>query len=170
MARREEQGYPLGIVEAAVGPVPPAGSTPSLGAEPAPTEPATLVLELGCEELPAEELQSALAQLQRGVPTMLQRSRLQHGGIRVLGTPRRLAVMVQDLAPRQAGSALRLRGPPVTAAFDAAGKPTAALHGFCKKQGVTGAGRAGRRSLAADRADSAPRARARSQRGLVECV
>ena len=46
------------------------------------------------------------------VPALLDRLRLGHGGVRVEGTPRRLAVIVQQLAGRQSSAAERLRGPP----------------------------------------------------------
>lgn len=130
LTRREEQGYPLGLVAP---PQPPA-LTPS-GAT--PTEPATFVLELGSEELPPDDVDSAVAQLQDRLPALLDKLRLGHGGVVVEGTPRRLAVIVHALAPRQSNSAEVVRGPPAKVAYDGAGAPTPALLGFCKKNGVT---------------------------------
>jgi glycyl-tRNA synthetase beta subunit len=72
------------------------------------------------------------------VPALLDRLRLGHGGVAVEGTPRRLAVMVHELAARQSNSAENVRGPPAKVAYDGAGAPTPALLGFCKKNGVTG--------------------------------
>jgi glycyl-tRNA synthetase len=46
------------------------------------------------------------------VPALLDRLRLGHGGVRVEGTPRRLAVIVHELAPRQSNSEEKVRGPP----------------------------------------------------------
>lgn len=85
------------------------------------------------------------------MPALLDRLRLGHGGVAVEGTPRRLAVIVHALDGRQSSSVERARGPPAKVAYDAAGAPTPALLGFCKKNGVTGApparhmGGAGRR-------------------------
>ena len=130
--RREEQGFPLGTV-----PPPTAPALPAILPEALPIEPSTFVLELGSEELPPDDVEAALEQLRSRVPALLDRLRLGHGGVSVEGTPRRLAVIVHALAPRQSNSAEIVRGPPAKVAFDAGGAPTPALLGFCKKSGVT---------------------------------
>ncbi|EFN58140.1 hypothetical protein CHLNCDRAFT_141905 [Chlorella variabilis] len=130
LARREEQGYPLGVV-------PPPEEPPAQAAAPAVDVPATFVLEVGSEELPPDDVVSALQQLKDRVPALLDRLRLGHGGVTVEGTPRRLAVLVHELAARQSNSSERVRGPPAKVAYDAAGTPSPALLGFCKKNGVT---------------------------------
>lgn len=71
------------------------------------------------------------------VPTLLARLRLSYGAVEVHGTPRRVAVLVSDLAAKQPDMEERLRGPPAKAAYTADGAPTKALEGFCKKNGVT---------------------------------
>ena len=103
---------------------------------------ATFVLEVGSEELPPDDVVSALQQLKDRVPALLDRLRLGHGGVTVEGTPRRLAVLVHELAARQSNNSERVRGPPAKVAYDAAGTPIPALLGFCKKNGVTGEQRA----------------------------
>lgn len=100
------------------------------------------MLEVGSEELPPDDVVSALQQLKDRVPALLDRLRLGHGGVTVEGTPRRLAVLVHELAARQSNSSERVRGPPAKVAYDAAGTPSPALLGFCKKNGVTGEQRA----------------------------
>jgi glycyl-tRNA synthetase len=70
------------------------------------------------------------------VPALLDKLRLSYTSLAVHGTPRRLAVLVKDLSPSQTPQESRLRGPPAKAAFDSEGKPTKALEGFCKKNGV----------------------------------
>jgi glycyl-tRNA synthetase len=107
---------------------------------PAPLHPcpsAPLLLEIGVEELPAGDLDDALAQLRELVPARLAAARLDYDDLRVLGTPRRLAVLVEGLAPRQRPVEELVKGPPVRAAFDAAGQPTKAAEGFARKQGVS---------------------------------
>ncbi len=99
--------------------------------------PSTFVLEVGTEELPAGDLDDALAQLRELVPARLAEARLDHDGLRVLGTPRRLAVLVEGLAPRQRPVEEVAKGPPVRVAFDAEGRPTKAAAGFARKQGVS---------------------------------
>jgi len=55
----------------------------------------------------------------------------------VMGTPRRLVVLVEGLAPRQRPVEKVMKGPPARVAFDAAGRPTKAAEGFARKQGVS---------------------------------
>jgi len=99
--------------------------------------PTTLLLEVGTEELPAGDLDDALAQLGDLLPARLAAARLDYDDVRVLGTPRRLAVLVEGLAPRQRPVEELVKGPPARVAFDAAGQPTKAAQGFARKQGVS---------------------------------
>ncbi|KAG7672971.1 putative Glycine--tRNA ligase, chloroplastic/mitochondrial 2 [Nannochloris sp. 'desiccata'] len=132
LTRREEQGHPMGTVAPPLPPVLAAVTPNSL-----PSEPDTFVLELGSEELPPDDVESALEQLKNKFPALLDKLRLGHGGVTIEGTPRRLAVIVHELTPRQSNSAEAVRGPPAKVAYDGAGAPTPALLGFCKKSGLT---------------------------------
>jgi glycyl-tRNA synthetase len=96
----------------------------------------SLLLEIGVEELPATDLDAALAQLKERLPTWLDELRLEHGTIRVSGTPRRLAVMVESLAPHQPDREDLVKGPSAERAFGQGGIPTPAAVGFAKKNGV----------------------------------
>ena len=98
--------------------------------------PGTFLLEIGTEELPAGDLDGALAQLRELVPAQLAEARLEHGDIHVMGTPRRLAVLVEHLAPRQQPVEQVLKGPPARVAFDADGHPTRAAEGFARRHGL----------------------------------
>ena len=98
--------------------------------------PADLLFELGCEEIPAKMLAKALADLPAAITAKLAAARLQHGTVRVLGTPRRLAVIVKALADRQPDLDEQVVGPPVSAAFAADGTVTKAGQGFAAKNGV----------------------------------
>jgi len=98
--------------------------------------PAGFVLEIGVEELPASDLDSAIEQLKVNVPKLLDDLHLEHGAVSVSGTPRRLAVMVDSLAPRQPDRADLVKGPPAERAFDKNGKPTPASIGFARKNGL----------------------------------
>jgi glycyl-tRNA synthetase len=93
-------------------------------------------LEIGTEELPAADLDSALGQLRERVPSLLKELSLEHGAIRAYGTPRRLAVTIEDLNPRQPDRESLVKGPPAEKAFDAAGMPTPAALGFARKNGL----------------------------------
>ena len=99
--------------------------------------PIPFLLEIGTEELPPADVVDAIAQLKVAVPKMLADLRLAHGEIFVSGTPRRLVVLVDELAPRQANEESLVKGPPADRAFDAAGAATPAAVGFARKNGVS---------------------------------
>src|SRR5271169_4992647 len=61
----------------------------------------SLLLEIGTEELPSSFVDAALAVLPKIAADELAKARLTHGEVRALGTPRRLAVIVKDVAARQ---------------------------------------------------------------------
>ena len=84
---------------------------------------AELLLEIGCEEIPAAFLARALAELPAMVTARLAAVRLEHGEIKALGTPRRMAVAVAGVAERQPDLRERVVGPPAKAAFAADGTP-----------------------------------------------
>ena len=98
--------------------------------------PADLLYEIGVEEIPAGFVLPALEQLEKALREGLERLRLTHGPLTTFGTPRRLAVLVTDLADRQPDAENELKGPPADRAFDADGKPTQAAVGFARKAGV----------------------------------
>lgn len=94
------------------------------------------LLEIGTEELPAGDLDAALRQLNEKVPALLDTLHLEHGEVKIYGTPRRLVVHVKDLSPRQPDRESVVKGPPAARAFDANGEPTLAAQGFAKSKGV----------------------------------
>ncbi len=100
------------------------------------TTPQSLLLEIGTEELPAGDVDSALTQLRERTPAWLAELGLEHGAVQVHATPRRLAVFVESLAPRQPDREDLVKGPPAERAFDASGVATPAAMGFAKKNGV----------------------------------
>lgn len=128
--QRDEAGYPFVRQPAAVHTVATPPSMPQV------TSPAALLLEIGAEELPPHDVQDAVAQLEAAVPELLQRLRLDHGAVRVVGTPRRLAVLVDGVVPRQPDETQLVKGPPTRAAFDEQGQPTKAAAGFARSQQV----------------------------------
>lgn len=95
-----------------------------------------LLLEIGCEELPASFVDAALAALPELVKKRLHDLRIIHGAIRALGTPRRLAVLVESVAARQPDLEEEVTGPPVKAAFKD-GVPTKAAEAFASKIGCS---------------------------------
>jgi len=94
------------------------------------------VFEIGTEELPSSAVYDGIAQLQVNVPKALDDAGLQYGEIGVVATPRRLAVLVSELAERQSDTVGTHKGPATRAAFDADGRPTPAAIGFARGKGV----------------------------------
>jgi glycyl-tRNA synthetase beta chain len=95
-----------------------------------------LLFEIGVEELPSTYIEPALEQLERGVRTGLAELRLEAGALVTYGTPRRLAVLVSGVGERQADFEEEAMGPAAKVAFDAEGRPSKALVGFCAGKGV----------------------------------
>jgi glycyl-tRNA synthetase beta chain len=94
------------------------------------------LVEIGAEEMPPSSLVTLGESFRDGVVAGLSAAGLSHGSVRAYFTPRRLAVHVGKLLDRQPEQRLERRGPPVSAAFDAAGKPTRAATAFAESCGV----------------------------------
>jgi glycyl-tRNA synthetase beta chain len=95
-----------------------------------------LLFEIGTEEIPSNYLLPALAEIQAVATRLLAEHRLAAAGLRTLGTPRRLTLVVEGLPDRQADARREVVGPPKAVAFDAGGKPTKAGEGFARAQGL----------------------------------
>ncbi len=95
-----------------------------------------LLLEIGSEEIPAKFMPAALAQLADVARARLAERRIDCGEVQTFGTPRRLALLVRDMAEQQADRHSENKGPAVKIAFDADGKPTKAAQGFARGQGI----------------------------------
>ncbi len=94
------------------------------------------LFELGTEELPPVALPELERTLADGIRNGLATAGLPHGDLISYAAPRRLAVLVRDLAEQQPEQLLKRRGPPVSAAFDKTGQPTRAATAFAESCGV----------------------------------
>ncbi|MBT4616624.1 MAG: glycine--tRNA ligase subunit beta [Gammaproteobacteria bacterium] len=92
----------------------------------------TLLLEVGTEELPPKSLNNLREALQQNIEAGLNQAELSHGKVESFATPRRLGILVHDLADRQPDQNVEKRGPAVKSAFDDDGEPTKALAGFMR--------------------------------------
>ncbi|MHA3097936.1 glycine--tRNA ligase subunit beta [Acinetobacter brisouii] len=97
----------------------------------------TVLFELGCEELPPKSLKTLRDALQAETVKGLQEAGLNFASIEAYAAPRRLALKIVDVDGAQADSQKRFDGPAVQAAYDAEGKPTKALEGFMRGQGIS---------------------------------
>ena len=95
------------------------------------------LLEIGTEEMPSAPLNNAVEQLGKLVTSGLKEAGLSHGEVRVVSSPRRLAVLVDAVATATDEVHEVLRGPAAKIAFDADGNPTKAAEGFARKSGVS---------------------------------
>src|SRR5690606_9338043 len=82
----------------------------------------SFLLEIGVEELPANDVDTAYAALSARVPTLLQDLNLAHGDVRIFTPPRGLVVSVASLSPNQPDREDLVKGPPADKAIvDSAG-------------------------------------------------
>jgi glycyl-tRNA synthetase beta chain len=96
------------------------------------------LLEIGCEELPARFIGPAKEGLAKALKEGLAALRIGYGEshVRVYGTPRRLAVLIDDMEEKQQESLTIKFGPPADRAFDGQGKPLPPALGFARAQNV----------------------------------
>jgi glycyl-tRNA synthetase beta chain len=95
------------------------------------------LVEIGTEELPPKSLFELANAFSDGIVAALVEAGLRHGRVHTHATPRRLAVMIEHLALQQPDQHIERRGPPVGAAFDAAGNPTRAALAFAQSNGCS---------------------------------
>ncbi|MCC6499708.1 MAG: glycine--tRNA ligase subunit beta, partial [Anaerolineales bacterium] len=101
--------------------------------------PSTFVLEIGTEELPASDVDTAHAYLVTRLPQLLDELHLEHGDIRIYATPRRLVITADSLSPTQPDREDVVKGPPADKAIvgqTSSLSYTQAAQGFAKKNNV----------------------------------
>lgn len=94
------------------------------------------LIELGCEELPALQLYKATEQFGKLIVDGLDAAGLSHGVVKTMSTPRRISVIIADVAEQTEEVHNCFRGPSVKIAFDADGNPTKAATGFARGKGA----------------------------------
>ena len=95
------------------------------------------LVEIGTEELPPKALKTLATSFADNVEAELNQAGLSFDKIEWFAAPRRLAVKVLNLATQQPSKEIKKRGPAVSAAFDAEGKPTKAAEGWARGCGIT---------------------------------
>ncbi len=95
-----------------------------------------LLFEIGTEEIPPSYMRPALEDLEAGVRSSLERVGIAFSGLRTMGTPRRMVLVISGLAEKAEDRRTTVFGPPADRAYDASGKPTQAAIGFAGSQGV----------------------------------
>ncbi len=95
-----------------------------------------LLVEIGTEEIPARFMPPAVASFKDLMERELQKRRIDFREIKTYGTPRRLVLAANGIAPMQKDIVIQKTGPARSAAFDSNGNPTKAAIGFAKGQGI----------------------------------
>ncbi|WP_105896669.1 glycine--tRNA ligase subunit beta [Haemophilus influenzae] len=95
------------------------------------------LVEIGTEELPPKALKTLATSFADNIEAELNQAGLSFDKIEWFAAPRRLAVKVLALATQQPSKEIEKRGPAVSAAFDAEGKPTKAAEGWARGCGIT---------------------------------
>lgn len=96
-----------------------------------------LLLEIGLEEMPAHVVTKSMQQLEQKVSEFLATEKLAFSSIKSFSTPRRLAVLVSEVAEKQADTEEEVKGPAKKIALDSEGNWSKAAEGFVRGQGVT---------------------------------
>ncbi len=96
----------------------------------------TLLVELGTEELPPRSLKTLGLAFRDGIVAGLRQRQLDHGNVEWFASPRRLAVLVQEVTLRAPDREQEVQGPPADKARDDSGAWTPAALGFARKQGL----------------------------------
>jgi glycyl-tRNA synthetase beta chain len=97
---------------------------------------ATLLYEIGTEEMPAQYMPGILENYKELAEAKLKEARIPFAEVRVYGTPRRMAFIASGVAERQEDVTTESKGPSLKIAFDEAGNATRAAEGFARGQGV----------------------------------
>ncbi len=95
------------------------------------------LLEIGVEELPYKFIPSAIEQLKNGFSKFLTENKVTYNDIKVMATPRRLAVIISGLSEKQPDIEKIIKGPIKKVAYNESGELSPAGLGFLKKNGVT---------------------------------
>ena len=96
----------------------------------------TLLFEIGTEEIPAGYIRPALDFMADAVAAKLKEARIDAGEVTTCGTPRRLTVMVKDVADGQKAETTEVTGPPESVGYDADGTPKMPAIKFAEKVGI----------------------------------
>lgn len=97
----------------------------------------TYLLEIGTEELPAGFIPEAEARLEQLMTDGLKSKNLSFKSMKTMSTPRRLTIIVNDIADKQETTTKKVKGPPADKCFDGSGAPTQQGSGFASKNNLS---------------------------------
>ncbi len=95
------------------------------------------LLEIGCEELPTDHQQTSADHIAQHLSYNLDKAKITYGKTHTYSSPRRLAVLINDMATKQPSFEIEKQGPSYHNAYDKEGQPTLACLGFARSCGVS---------------------------------
>ena len=95
-----------------------------------------LLIEIGSEEIPARFISKGLELLKEALTNFLDESSISYGSISEFATPRRLALLIDDVAVQQEDTTRIIRGLPKEMIRDEDGNYTKETTGFFKSNGI----------------------------------
>lgn len=96
----------------------------------------SLLVEVGCEELPYHLTRAAITYISQAFCASLKSLEIAYSEPELFVTPRRLAMLFGEVEEQGPSKEVEEKGPPKSACFDASGNPTKALQGFASKIGI----------------------------------
>jgi glycyl-tRNA synthetase beta chain len=96
----------------------------------------SFLLEIGTEEIPARFISDGANLLKDSIVRVFEDSGIGFGNISLYATPRRLAIVVDEVSEKQKDKKIEIPGPPKKISYDSEGRPTAAAIGFAKTHGI----------------------------------
>ncbi|MDR0984587.1 MAG: glycine--tRNA ligase subunit beta [Ruminococcus sp.] len=88
------------------------------------------LLEIGVEELPAKQITAVTAKFKSDIENILKKNELIYSDLKIYSTPRRISVLITDIADKLPDKSVKLTGPAESA-------PEQARLGFMKKNNLT---------------------------------
>lgn len=96
-----------------------------------------LLLEIGCEELPPKQQHALPELIKNNLTKALSEAELDHGKVFTYATPRRIAILINDIETIQPSREIERQGPSYESAYDKSGTPTLACLGFARSCGIS---------------------------------
>ena len=94
-----------------------------------------VLIEIGTEEIPAGYLENAVCSFENSIKTLFLSTKISYSKIETFYTPRRLTVIVNNIAEKQGRVVTKVKGPPAALAYKD-GKPTKMAKGFASSKGM----------------------------------
>ncbi|MEO0254941.1 MAG: glycine--tRNA ligase subunit beta, partial [candidate division WOR-3 bacterium] len=93
---------------------------------------ADYLLEIGTEELPPFSIKPAVLKIKEEFENLFKEEKIEFKNIKVFGSPRRLAILIEKISEKQKEYEEEIKGPPINIAFNEKGEKSEVLKKFLK--------------------------------------